>query len=157
MSQSELFPSGEPKPTPMHLIVEFDGGSRGNPGPAGFGVVVRDARDEETPLVVAGRFVGRATNNVAEYKGLVFALGKARELGATQTTVRGDSELVIKQMKGQYRVKNANLKPLWEEATAIASAIGNVKYVHNLRDANQTADRMANLAMDRKGDVDDLE
>ncbi|MEM1012846.1 MAG: ribonuclease HI family protein [Planctomycetota bacterium] len=138
----------------MHLIVEFDGGSRGNPGPAGFGVVVRDARDESTPLVTAGRFVGRATNNVAEYSGLVFALQKAVDLGASQTTVRGDSELVIKQMKGQYRVKNEKLKPLFEQASSLAKKLGKVSFVHKLRDQNKLADRLANLAMDRKGDVD---
>ena len=141
----------------MHLIVEFDGGSRGNPGPAGFGVVVRDARDETTPLVTAGRFVGKATNNVAEYSGLVFALEKAVELGATETTVRGDSELVIKQMKGQYRVRNENLKPLYGKAMAAAQKLGKVTYVHKLRDQNKLADRLANLAMDRKGSVDDIE
>ncbi len=141
----------------MHLIVEFDGGSRGNPGPAGFGVVVRDARDESTPLVTAGRFVGRATNNVAEYSGLVFALEKAIDLGATQTTVRGDSELVIKQMKGQYRVRNENLKPLYQQASEAAAKLGKVTYVHKLRDQNKLADRLANLAMDRKGAVDDIE
>jgi ribonuclease HI len=140
----------------MHLIVEFDGGSRGNPGPAGFGVVVRDARDESTPLVTAGRFVGHATNNVAEYSGLVFALEKAIDLGATQTTVRGDSELVIKQMKGQYRVRNENLKPLYQQAIAAAKQLGKVEYVHKLRDQNKLADKLANLAMDRKGDVDDV-
>jgi ribonuclease HI len=140
----------------MHLIVEFDGGSRGNPGPAGFGVVVRDARDESTPLVTAGRFIGRATNNVAEYRGLVFALEKAVDLGATQTVVCGDSELVIKQMKGQYRVRNVNLKPHYEAAAALTQKLGHVEFVHKLRDGNKVADRLANLAMDRKGDVDDI-
>ena len=140
----------------MKLIAEFDGGSRGNPGPAGFGVVIRDASDPATPVVTAGRFIGRATNNVAEYQGLVFAVEKSRELGATDLTVRGDSELVIKQMKGQYRVKNANLRPHYERACAVAREIGSVRYEHNLRDKNETADRLANLAMDRKGDVDDL-
>ena len=140
----------------MQLIVEFDGGSRGNPGPAGFGVVVRDGRDPSTPLVTAGRFIGRATNNVAEYSGLVFAVEKAVELGATDLTVRGDSELVIKQMKGVYRVKNANLRPLYERACKAASQVGSVRYEHNLRDKNETADKLANLAMNKKGDVDDL-
>lgn len=141
----------------MHLIVEFDGGSRGNPGPAGFGAVVRDARDPSVPLITAGRFIGRATNNVAEYSGLVFVMQKAAELGADEVTVRGDSELVIKQMKGEYRVKNANLRPYYEQACAVARGLEKVRYEHNLRDANKLADRLANLAMDRKGDVDDLE
>ena len=140
----------------MKLIAEFDGGSRGNPGPAGFGVVLRDPRDEATPLVTAGRFIGRATNNVAEYRGLVFALERAAELGASELLVRGDSELVIKQMRGEYRVKNANLRPLYERAVAVVGEIGRVTYEHKLRDANKLADRLANLAMDRKADVDDL-
>jgi probable phosphoglycerate mutase len=141
----------------MKLIVEFDGGSRGNPGPAGFGAVVRDAGDPTTPLVTAGRFIGKATNNVAEYRGLVFALERARDLGATQVLVRGDSELVIKQMKGQYRVKNANLRPIYEQAVAAVTSIGKATFEHKLRDANKLADRLANLAMDRGGDVDDID
>src|SRR5882757_227032 len=80
------------------LTLEFDGGSRGNPGPAGIGVVVRAA--DRTPLVTLGRFIGRATNNVAEYKALITALQKARRLGAKKIVIRGDSELIIKQMRG---------------------------------------------------------
>ncbi len=141
----------------MHLICEFDGGSRGNPGPAGFGAVIRDARDTSVPLITAGRFVGLATNNVAEYRGLLFVLERAVQLGATQATVRGDSELVIKQMKGQYRVKNANLRPIYEQAVAAAMKIGKVVFEHMPRDENKLADRLANVAMDCKGDVDDLD
>ncbi|MEL7238995.1 MAG: reverse transcriptase-like protein, partial [Planctomycetota bacterium] len=85
----------------MQVVMEFDGGSRGNPGPAGFGCVVRSADDDETPIATHGRFIGSATNNVAEYSGLIFGLETAKTLGATQILVRGDSELVIKQMKGQ--------------------------------------------------------
>src|SRR3954467_12566452 len=96
------------------ITIEFDGGSRGNPGPAGIGVVLRAADD--TPIVTLGRFIGRATNNVAEYTALVTGLQKAKELGAKNIQIRGDSELVIKQMKGEYRVKHPDLKPLYEEA-----------------------------------------
>src|SRR5438105_6469542 len=99
------------------LTIEFDGGSRGNPGPAGIGVVVRAA--DGTPLVTLGRFIGRATNNVAEYKALITALEKARELGATRIVIRGDSELIIKQMRGEYRVKHPDMKPLYEAAQAL--------------------------------------
>src|SRR5918999_2091124 len=100
----------------MHevLTLEFDGGSRGNPGPAGIGAVVR--AEDGTPLVTLGRFIGRATNNVAEYKALIAALQKARELGAKRVTIRGDSELVVKQMRGEYRVKNEGLRELYDEA-----------------------------------------
>ena len=140
----------------MHLIVEFDGGSRGNPGPAGFGVVVRSADADATPLVTAGRFIGVATNNVAEWKGLIFGLEQAKTLGATRITVRGDSQLVIRQMTGQYRVKQPHLKPLHEEATKLARGIGKAEFIHNLRHHNELADKLANVAMDRKGAVDEI-
>src|SRR5256885_16906002 len=96
------------------FILEFDGGSRGNPGPAGIGVVVRAG--DGTPLVTLGRCIGRATNNVAEYKALITALQQARQLGAKKVIVRGDSELVVRQMRGEYRVKNADLRALYDEA-----------------------------------------
>src|SRR5881392_3906892 len=96
------------------ITLEFDGGSRGNPGPAGIGVVLR--AEDATPLVTLGRFIGRATNNVAEYRALITGLEKARELGAKKIVIRGDSELIVRQMLGQYRVKNADLKDLYDEA-----------------------------------------
>src|SRR4030095_7464019 len=96
------------------ITLEFDGGARGNPGPAGIGIVLR-AKDG-TELVTLGRFIGRATNNVAEYRALITALPKAKELGARRIAIRGDSELVVKQMRGEYRVKNEGLRGLYEEA-----------------------------------------
>src|SRR3954470_9141687 len=96
------------------LTLEFDGGSRGNPGPAGIGIVVR-AKDG-TPLVMLGRFIGRATNNVAEYRALITAMEKAKELGAKKVQIRGDSELIIKQMRGEYRVKHPDMRELYDEA-----------------------------------------
>src|ERR1700759_729773 len=96
------------------LILNFDGGSRGNPGPAGVGAVVMS--QDGTPLVTVGKFIGRATNNVAEYMGLITALQEAKKLGAKKIIIRGDSELIIKQMRGEYRVKNPELRPLYEEA-----------------------------------------
>src|SRR2546422_11599275 len=96
------------------LTLEFDGGSRGNPGPAGIGVVLRAA--DGTPLVTLGRFIGRATNNVAEYKALITALEEAKKLGAKKIVIRGDSELIIKQMRGEYRVKHPDMKELYEVA-----------------------------------------
>src|SRR3954468_2493851 len=96
------------------LTLEFDGGSRGNPGPAGIGVVIR-AKDG-TPLVTLGKFIGRATNNVAEYRALITAMEEALKLGAKKIQIRGDSELIIKQMRGEYRVKHPDLKPLYEDA-----------------------------------------
>src|SRR5213075_2954915 len=137
------------------ITLEFDGGSRGNPGPAGIGVVVRAA--DGTPLVTLGRFIGRATNNVAEYKALITALQKAKELGAKRVVVRGDSELIIRQMNGQYRVKNADLKPLYDEAQSLLRQFDHATIDHNYRHKNALADKLANLAMDRKVDVTDVD
>ena len=131
--------------------LEFDGGSRGNPGPAGIGVVVRAA--DRTPLVTLGRYGGRATNNVAEYKALITAMQEARKLGARRVHVRGDSELIIKQMRGEYRVKSEDLRPLFEEARELADGFEQARFEHNLRGRNALADKLANLAMDKKGDV----
>lgn len=140
----------------LHVVVEFDGGSRGNPGPAAFGCVVRSADADATPLVTAGRFIGNATNNVAEWRGLIFGLKQARRLGAREVTVRGDSQLVIRQMTGQYRVKQPHLKPLHAQATSVAGTFRSVQYLHNTRDHNELADRLANLAMNKRADVDDV-
>src|SRR6478736_5878159 len=96
------------------LTVEFDGGSRGNPGPAGIGVVVR--AQDGTPLVTLGRYIGKATNNIAEYRALITAMEEAKKLGAKHIKIRGDSELVVKQMRGEYRVKNPDMKKLYDEA-----------------------------------------
>jgi ribonuclease HI len=137
------------------ITLEFDGGSRGNPGPAGIGVVLR-AKDR-TPLVTLGRFIGRATNNVAEYSALIVGFQKAKELGAKRVHVRGDSELIIKQMRGEYRVKHPDLKPLWEEADHLSHQFDEVKFEHGYREKNELADKLANLAMDRKGEVTDAE
>ena len=99
----------------MKVVAMFDGGSRGNPGPAGFGAVVFDETGE-TVLQARGGFVGKTTNNVAEYEGLIACLELAKSLEAKEVMVVGDSQLVIKQMKGEYRVKNPGLKPLFEKA-----------------------------------------
>ena len=96
------------------LTLEFDGGSRGNPGPAGIGVVVR--AQDGTSLVTLGRYIGKCTNNVAEYRALITAMEEARKLGATKILIRGDSELIIKQMRGEYRVKHTDMKVLYDEA-----------------------------------------
>lgn len=135
------------------LTLHFDGGSRGNPGPAGCGVVLSA---DEVDVVTLGKYVGHATNNVAEYSGLIAGMEAALDLGCTHLLVIGDSELVIKQMKGQYKVRNAGLKPLWEEAQTLAGKFAAVKYDHARRENNKTADKLANLAMDRKRDVDEL-
>ncbi|HEX2974191.1 MAG TPA: ribonuclease HI family protein [Tepidisphaeraceae bacterium] len=137
------------------ITLEFDGGSRGNPGPAGIGVVLRAA--DGTTLVTLGRFIGRATNNVAEYRALITALEQARQLGARKIQIRGDSELIIKQMRGEYRVKHPDLQPLYQEAQELVRQFELLSIEHNYRDKNALADKLANLAMDRKGDVTEAE
>ena len=136
------------------LTLQFDGGSRGNPGPAGIGVVVSAA--DGTPLVTLGRFIGRATNNVAEYRALITAMEEALKLGAKRVLIRGDSELIIKQMRGEYRVKNPDMKVLYDEAQALVADFQQVKIEHNLRHKNELADTLANLAMDRRMDVTEV-
>jgi ribonuclease HI len=137
------------------LTLQFDGGSRGNPGPAGIGVVI--LAPDGTPLVTLGRFIGKATNNVAEYRGLITAMEEALKLGATNVVIRGDSELVIKQMKGEYRVKSPDMKPLYEEAQDLFAQFDSAKIEHNLRGKNALADKLANLAMDRRANVTDVD
>ncbi|MGB7158770.1 MAG: ribonuclease HI family protein [Tepidisphaeraceae bacterium] len=137
------------------LTLQFDGGSRGNPGPAGIGVVV--SASDGTPLVTLGRFIGKATNNVAEYRALITAMQEALKLGATRILIRGDSELVIKQMKGEYRVKHPDMKPLYAEAQDLLAQFDTAKIEHNLRGKNALADKLANLAMDRRADVTDVD
>ncbi len=137
------------------ITLNFDGGSRGNPGAAGIGVVL--AAQDATPLVTLGKYIGRATNNVAEYMALIVGLREAAKLGARKLLVRGDSELVIKQMLGEYRVKNPALKALFEQAQTLVRDFESVRFAHNLRHQNSLADRLANRAMDRKGDVDDVD
>ena len=137
------------------LTVQFDGGSRGNPGPARIGVVVAAA--DGTPLVTLGRFIGRATNNVAEYKALITGMAEAMRLGARRIAIRGDSELVIKQMRGEYRVKNPDMKVLYDEAQRLIRQFEKATITHNLRDKNELADALANRAMDRRADVTDAD
>jgi probable phosphoglycerate mutase len=136
------------------LTLQFDGGSRGNPGPAGIGVVI--SANDGTNLITLGRFIGRATNNVAEYKALITVLQEAKKLGAKKILVRGDSELVIKQMKGLYRVKSPDMKPLYEEARGLIMQFEHATIEHNLRHKNELADKLANLAMDRRADVTEV-
>lgn len=135
--------------------IEFDGGSRGNPGPAGFGVVVRDADGQD--LVTFGDFIGHATNNVAEYRGLIAGLNKALELKARRVDVYGDSELVVRQMKGEYRVKNEGLRPLFEQAQTLVRKFDKARFTHVRREQNKLADKLYNRAIDRKGEVHDAD
>jgi ribonuclease HI len=136
------------------ITIQFDGGSRGNPGPAGIGVVLR--AEDGTPIVTLGRFIGRATNNVAEYRALIAGLEKAKELGAKKISVKGDSELIVRQMRGEYRVKNPDLKVLYDAAQRLYREFDKAEIGHNYREENSLADKLANLAMDRKAEVTDV-
>ena len=137
------------------LTLQFDGGSRGNPGPAGIGVVI--SAEDGTSLVTLGRFIGRATNNVAEYRALITAMEKAKELGARKIIIRGDSQLVIRQMLGEYRVKHPDMKVLFDEAQKLLRQFEHAKIEHNLRHKNELADKLANMAMDRRAEVTDVD
>ncbi|KQX16743.1 ribonuclease [Streptomyces sp. Root431] len=136
-----------PSPSSREVIVEADGGSRGNPGPAGYGAVVLDPVTGET-LAEAAEYIGVATNNVAEYKGLVAGLTAARELFPDATVhVRMDSKLVVEQMSGRWKIKHPDMKPLAAEAGRVFPA-GRVRYEWIPRELNKHADRLANEAMD---------
>ncbi|SFR26546.1 probable phosphoglycerate mutase [Lentzea waywayandensis] len=131
----------------MKVIVEADGGSRGNPGPAGYGAVVRDKLTGET-LAERKGFIGVATNNVAEYQGLIAGLRAARELNAETVDVRMDSKLVVEQMSGRWKIKHPSMQPLAREAQEVAGAFQKVAYEWIPRERNKQADRLANEAMD---------
>lgn len=131
-------------------IIYTDGGARGNPGPAGCGAVLK--QDGRT-LCEIGKYLGVTTNNVAEYSALLAALEKALELGLKEVEVRMDSELVVRQMNGQYRVKNEGLIPLFRKAQQLASRFGSFRIVHVRREMNAEADRLANKAIDAQQDL----
>lgn len=131
----------------MKVIVEADGGSRGNPGPAGYGAVVLDPATEEV-LVERNEGLGVTTNNVAEYQGLIAGLRAAIELGATEVEVRMDSKLVVEQMSGRWQVKHPAMKPLALEAGRLVREIGAVRFGWIPRARNSRADALANSAMD---------
>jgi ribonuclease HI len=123
-----------------------DGGARGNPGPAAYGYVLET--DDGTVLAAHGEAIGIATNNVAEYSGLIAGLRKALELHVPDVEVVSDSELMVKQMRGEYRVKNEALHGLSVEATRIARQLQSVEYRHVRRAHNELADRLVNEALD---------
>jgi ribonuclease H / adenosylcobalamin/alpha-ribazole phosphatase len=134
------------------VIIEADGGSRGNPGPAGYGAVVRDA-DTGALLAEASGGLGTTTNNVAEYSGLIAGLRAALKEGARSAEARLDSKLVVEQMSGRWQVKQPHLRPLASAAAELASQVGDVRYTWVPRARNVHADRLANEAMDAQADV----
>jgi ribonuclease HI len=123
-----------------------DGGARGNPGPAAYGYVLEAV--DGTVLAAHGETIGTATNNVAEYRALVAGLEKAVELLVDEVEVVSDSELLVKQMRGEYKVKNPALRELWEEAQSLERRLGKVRYTAVRREHNELADRLVNEALD---------
>jgi broad specificity phosphatase PhoE/ribonuclease HI len=138
----------------VKVIVEADGGSRGNPGPAGYGSVVWTA-DRTTVLAESKQAIGRATNNVAEYRGLIAGLAEAARLGASEVAVSMDSKLVVEQMSGRWKVKHPDLAKLHAEARTLASRFDRVNYAWVPRAQNSYADRLANEAMDAAAETED--
>jgi len=136
----------------VKVLLEADGGSRGNPGPAGYGAVVRSA-DRAQVLAEAKEAIGRATNNVAEYRGLIAGLEAAADVGATEVEVRMDSKLAVEQMAGRWRVKHPDLVPLHARARDLAGGFERVTYTWVPRAENSAADALANQAMDAADDV----
>lgn len=128
------------------ITAYIDGGARGNPGPAGYGVYITGP--DGAPLEELSGGLGIATNNVAEYHGLLAALRWAKEHGHTTVHIKADSLLVIEQMRGRFKVKHPGLQPLHAKATLLAHEVGRVTFEHVRRELNKDADRLSNLGMD---------
>jgi ribonuclease HI len=136
----------EPKPAAAAYRANIDGGSRGNPGPASYGVVIRDPRGEIVARLK--KYIGRTTNNVAEYYGLIAALDYAQSSGIRTLRVESDSELMVRQMQGRYKVNSADLRPLHERARKMAQGFESFRIEHVFREQNREADKLANEALD---------
>jgi ribonuclease HI len=136
----------EPKPAAAAYRINIDGGSRGNPGPASYGVVIRDGGG----AIVAKlkKYIGRMTNNVAEYYGLIAALDYAESHGVRAIRIESDSELLVKQMRGLYKVKSDDLRPLFERAQKMSKTFDSFRIEHVYREQNREADALANEALD---------
>ncbi len=141
-----LFGDPEPQAKPSSYRANIDGGSRGNPGPASYGVVIRDPKGEV--IARLKKYIGRMTNNVAEYYGLIAALDYAQAHQIRALRIESDSELLVKQMRGQYKVKSADLKPLFERAKKMSQSFASFRIDHVYREQNTEADALANEAMD---------
>jgi len=143
-----LFADGAPeaKPAPAAYRANIDGGSRGNPGPAAYGVVIRDPKGEVVAKLK--KYIGRMTNNVAEYYGLIAALDYMQSRGVKALRIESDSELLVKQMRGQYKVRSPELQPLFERARKMSAALESFRIDHVYREQNREADALANEAMD---------
>lgn len=144
---ARLFSDSHPAAPPSGVhVANIDGASRGNPGPASYAVVIRDASGQV--VLELAKKLGRETNNVAEYYALLAALDYAANHGIAALRIRSDSELLVRQMQGRYKVKNANLKPLHERASKLARQLGYFAIEHVRREQNRDADALANVALD---------
>ena len=144
-----LFSDAGPETKPASAAtyrINIDGASRGNPGPASYGVLIRDARGEAVAKLK--KYIGRFTNNVAEYYGLIAAMDYAQSHGARAIRVESDSELLVKQMRGLYKVKSADLQPLYERAQKMSKGFDSFRVDHVYREQNREADALANEALD---------
>ena len=136
----------EPKPAAAAHRINIDGGSRGNPGPAAYGVIIRDGRGEIVAKLK--KYIGRMTNNVAEYYGLIAAMDYAQSHAIRALRIESDSELLVKQMRGQYKVKSEDLRPLFERAQKMSKTFDSFRIEHVYREQNREADSLANEALD---------
>ena len=148
LRETGLFAGSEPdvKPHAAAFQANIDGGSRGNPGPASYGVVVRNERGEVVAKLK--KYIGRMTNNVAEYYGLIAALDYAQSNGVRALRIESDSELLVQQMRGHYKVKSLDLRPLFERAKKMAQTFESFRIDHVYREQNSEADALANEALD---------
>ncbi|MGB9074273.1 MAG: ribonuclease HI family protein [Terriglobales bacterium] len=136
-----------PKSAPAAHTAHVDGGARGNPGPAGYGVVIHDASGRK--IAELSEYLGHQTNNYAEYRGLLAALGYAHANAVKALKIVSDSELMVRQMKGIYKVRHPALRKLYDEAQQLVRKLEHFEIRHALREHNRDADRLANEAMDR--------
>lgn len=146
-TDSDVGPSEPADPRNSNAVLFSDGAARGNPGPAGIGAVLK--RGDGDTIAEISDYIGETTNNVAEYRALLAGVDRALSCGVRELEVRADSELLIKQLKGLYQVRNAKLKPLHRRALELLSRFSKVKLVHVRREFNAEADRLANLGIDR--------
>ncbi len=137
----------------LRVRVYIDGGARGNPGPAGAGVVILDRSDGEA-LYEGGVFLGRATSNVAEYRGLLAGLETAAQLGAREVEIVSDSQLLVRQMTGEYRVRSAGLLPLYQRAQELVRGFRQCRFRHVPREQNTRADGLVNRAINLRRNVE---
>jgi probable phosphoglycerate mutase len=145
-ASARLFSESQPAPPPGVSIANIDGASRGNPGPASYAVVIRDPAGKI--ILELAKRLGRETNNVAEYYALLAALDYAVTHGISALRIRSDSELLVRQIQGRYKVKSAELKPLHERATKLARQLSYFAIEHVRREQNRDADALANVALD---------